>query len=157
MTRSSKHTPTESHECEHDVAVALRAHGLRPTRARCQLLLHLRSTDRHPSAEEITASLRDEGSDVGVATVYQNLNRLVEAGLLRRFKGADGRSRFDADVSAHSHAVCDSCGRMADIEIGEDVARTLDLTSSGDERAPGWLLTHAAVELRGVCPGCRSN
>ncbi|MDY0087352.1 MAG: Fur family transcriptional regulator [Coriobacteriia bacterium] len=143
--------------CDHDVAALLRAQSLRPTKARCQLLSYLRSTDQHPNAEEITASLRSKGSDIGVATVYQNLNLLVDAGLIMRFKGADGRSRFDADLSPHSHAVCDSCGRMVDVELNEHAKRVLHGVSANESHVAGWRLNRASVELRGLCPQCRRH
>jgi Fur family transcriptional regulator, peroxide stress response regulator len=138
-----------------DVITVLRARGLRPTKARCRLLEHLLSTRSHPSAEEITASLRAEGAEVGVATVYQNLNRLVEAGLVRRMSGSDGRTRFDADMSAHDHAVCESCGRIADLDFEPGVKRALDRATAGERDLDTWLLTRTSVEVRGLCPECR--
>ncbi|MDF1542811.1 MAG: Fur family transcriptional regulator [Anaerosomatales bacterium] len=140
-----------------DITVLLRAHGLRPTNARVQLLAHLFGTTAHPSAEQITASLREVGVGVGVATVYQNLNRLVDAGLVRRMSGSDGRSRFDADMSAHDHAVCDSCGRIADVDLEPGVRRALDRATAGDRHLDTWLLTRTAVEVHGLCPECRAH
>ncbi|MBE0417221.1 MAG: transcriptional repressor [Coriobacteriia bacterium] len=145
-------------ECERDdVTVLLRSRGLRPTKARCRLLAHLLSTKLHPSAEEITGSLRGEGMEVGVATVYQNLNRLVDAGLVRRLSGSDGRSRFDADISAHDHAVCESCGRITDLELEPGVKRALDRATAGEKDLGQWLLTRTSVEVRGLCPECRAH
>ena len=143
--------------CEHDVAAVLKAEGLRPTKARCQLLAYLRSTDRHPSVEEITSTLRSEGAEIGVATVYQNLNKLVDAGLVRRFSGPDGRSRFDGDLAAHSHAVCESCGRVVDLELDTGTRRVIDRVSTTDTPLSQWLVTGTSVEVRGLCPGCRRH
>lgn len=157
MEPSSRDFAATMGGCDRDTAALLRAQGLRPTKARCQLLAHLRSTRRHPSAEEISASLRSQGSDIGVATVYQNLNRLVDAGLIVRFKGTDGRSRFDADSSPHSHAVCEVCGRMADVEFDERIKRTLRGVSASESHMVGWQFNRASVELRGVCPQCRQH
>lgn len=151
LARGTSHA---GHETD-DVTALLRARGLRPTKARCCLLEHLLSTKQHPSAEEITASLRGEGIEVGVATVYQNLNRLVEAGLVRRLSGNDGRSRFDADMSSHDHAVCESCGRIADLDLEPGVKRALDRATAGERDLDAWLLTRTSVEVYGVCPRCR--
>lgn len=143
--------------CDQDVISALRAHGLRPTTARCLLLAHLRSTDLHPSAEEITSALREDGTEIGVATVYQNLNRLVDAGLVLRHSGTDGRSRFDADVAPHDHAVCDSCGRIVDIDVDPRAKRAIDRASIEEPQVSEWLVTRTSVELRGLCPACRRH
>ncbi len=140
---------------DQDVTAALRARGLRPTSARCLILSYLRSTDSHPSAEQITAALRETGAEIGVATVYQNLNRLVDTGLVLRLSGADGRTRFDADVAPHGHAVCDSCGRIVDIEVDPRTKRAIDRASI--EGPQEWFVTRASVELRGLCPACRRH
>jgi Fur family transcriptional regulator, peroxide stress response regulator len=142
--------------CEHDdVTVLLRSRGLRPTKARCRLLAHLRSTKLHPSAEEITGSLREDGMDVGVATVYQNLNRLVDAGLVRRLSSTDGRSRFDADMAVHDHAVCESCGRIVDVDLESGTRTALDRAAATEKELGTWLLTRTTVEVHGLCPECR--
>jgi len=135
----------------------LHSRGLRTTKARVQLLTHLLGTTAHPSAEQITAGLREAGVEVGVATVYQNLNRLVDAGLVRRMSGSDGRSRFDADMSPHDHAVCESCGRIADVDLEPGVRRALDRATAGDRHLETWLLTRTAVEVHGLCPECRAH
>jgi len=140
---------------ERDAAAALRSKGLRPTRARCLLLTYLWSTDRHPTAEEITSALRTDGAEIGVATVYQNLNRLVDAGLVLRLSGTDGRSRFDADVSPHDHAVCESCGRIVDIDIDSRAKRAIDRAGAQGPQVSEWLVTRTSVEMRGLCPVCR--
>ena len=140
-----------------DITALLRARGLRPTKARIQLLTHLLGTTAHPSAEQITASLRTEGVGVGVATVYQNLNRLVDIGLVRRLSGSDGRSRFDADMSAHDHAVCDSCGRIADLGLEPGVRRALERATADEKDLGTWLLTRTSVEVHGLCPECRAH
>lgn len=157
MTRSAAGRTGPAAGCGQDTTALLRAQSLRPTKARCELLAHLRSTDRHPSAEEITAALRGEGTQIGVATVYQNLNRLVDVGLVRRFSGTDGRSRYDADMAPHDHAVCDSCGRIADIDLDQRVKHAIDRASAAEPHVSEWLVTRASVELRGLCPDCRRH
>lgn len=157
MARESKGTASRSPIHHEDVAELLRSRGLRPTRARRQLLTYLASTDRHPSAEEITGELRAEGVEIGVATVYQNLSRLVDAGLALRLCGADGRARYDADTSAHDHAACDTCGRIIDLELDPGVRSALRRIPAISNESGEWLVTRTSVELRGVCPECRSK
>jgi Fur family transcriptional regulator, peroxide stress response regulator len=157
MTRSAAGGSGSAAGCERDTTALLRAQGLRPTRARCELLAHLRSTDRHPSAEEITSTLRDEGIGIGVATVYQNLSRLVDVGLVRRLSGTDGRSRYDADMAPHDHAVCDSCGRIVDIDLDPRAKHAVDRATAAEPHVSGWLVTRTTVELRGLCPDCRRH
>lgn len=157
MTRSRTVSSPTAHEYEQGIADELRARGLRPTRARCHVLAHLRSSECHPSAEEITLALRDEGHGVGVATVYQNLNRLVESGLVSRVTGVDGRLRFDAEPAPHDHAICQSCGRIADVAIESRVKRAVDRATVSEPHVSGWLVNSAFIQVSGVCPECRSS
>ena len=89
----------------------LREHGVRPTEARRLVLALLDEKNYHPSTEGIIKALRDKGFNVGVATLYQNLNKLVEEGLLVRIKGPDDLMRFDANLDPHHHLVCIKCGK----------------------------------------------
>ncbi|HET6498565.1 MAG TPA: Fur family transcriptional regulator [Coriobacteriia bacterium] len=157
MTRSRTVPSLNGHEYEQGIARELRARGLRPTRARCHVLAHLRSSECHPCAEEITLALRDEGHEVGAATVYQNLNRLVESGLVSRVTGVDGRLRFDAELAPHDHAVCQSCGRIADVAIESRVKRVVDRVTIDGPHVSGWLIKGAHVQVSGVCPECRRS
>lgn len=60
----------------------LRAHGLRPAKARRVILQHLSQRSYHPTAEQIRGSLRRNGQALSTATVYQNLTRPAAEGLL---------------------------------------------------------------------------
>jgi Fe2+ or Zn2+ uptake regulation protein len=77
----------------------LHEHGLRPTEARRLVLALLDEKNNHPSSEGIISALRNKGYPISIATLYQNLNNLVEAGLLIRIKGPDGLMRFDANLT----------------------------------------------------------
>jgi len=136
----------------------LNRHGLRPTRARLLLLSLLLENEGHPSAEEIIETLRLRGNPISIATLYQNLNHLVEAGLLKRVKGLDSLVRYDANLVPHSHLVCEGCGRMIDIRAHTPPAtgdKPLAYHSGGE--LPGWDVRTVRVEYRGTCPSCRKK
>lgn len=157
MTRTTTREAGFAECAQVDIDDLLRSHGLRPTKARRLLLAHLKSTTRHPSAEEITDQLRRDGVGIGVATVYQNLSRLVDAGLLIRLSGSNGCSRYDADVSSHDHAVCERCGRVADFDPGPRVRNALEEVSPCETGLGEWSLTRTSVEMLGICPECRAS
>jgi Fur family ferric uptake transcriptional regulator/Fur family peroxide stress response transcriptional regulator len=58
----------------------LREHSLRPTKARRLVLALLDKKNDHLGPEGILKALRDNGHPISIATLYQNLNNLVEAG-----------------------------------------------------------------------------
>ncbi len=136
----------------------LRARGMRPTEPRRLILSTLRSTTAHPSADEIHSTLTAEGHDVGLATVYQNLARLADEGLVLRFVDSRGVMHFDADVSPHHHLLCAACGTVEDVRVTDHHARHLERTTTelaGDH--PDWELADVRLELRGFCPDCRAD
>ena len=138
------------------VAELLDRHGLRATRARCLILDRLLSRHDHMSAEEIRVALGRRGVELSVATLYQNLNRLVRAGLIDRFAGTDGVTRYDADMQPHAHLVCRHCGRIADISTDKPPFAGLRVTVPESARHYcDWSVADARLELRGSCPRCR--
>ena len=99
-----------------DVQELLRDAGLRPTRQRMMLgRLLFNGQDRHVTAEALYAEAVTAGMRLSVATVYNTLNQLTEAGLLRRI-GPDGsRCFFDTDTDVHPHFYIESEDRLIDV------------------------------------------
>jgi Fur family transcriptional regulator, peroxide stress response regulator len=134
-------------ESDHAVIGLLRSRGLRPTRARRLILARLRRSNDHLSADEVRRELRRRGHVVSIATLYQNLKALTEAGLLASFADSAGLVRFDANTEPHDHLVCTRCGRIEDVAPARAPRPARHLHS--------WVVTEARLELRGRCPRCR--
>lgn len=99
--------------------------GLRPTTARVAIVESLLKTRDHPSADELTTRLGKDGHRIGRATVYQNLERLLEAGAILCLTTEDGLRRFDATLEPHQHMVCAKTGRIFDVFVDEKLLRKL--------------------------------
>lgn len=70
--------------------------GLKATLPRLKVLDILRSSpSRHLSAEDVYRRLLEQGSDVGLATVYRVLSQLETAGLLSRNVFDTGKAVFE--------------------------------------------------------------
>ena len=128
----------------------LRDRGLRYSRPREAILAYMAEAPRHASAESLYQALRERGEDVSLSTVYLNLGVLVEAGLLREFKGAHGESLYDASVEPHYHLICRETGEVVDVPmpIVEGVALAAFLKAYA-ERLTGWEVDEAHLSLRG--------
>ena len=134
----------------------LREHGLRPTEARRLVLALLDEKNNHPSSEGIINALRDKGYPISVATLYQNLNNLVEAGLLIRIKGPDGLMRFDANLTHHHHLICEKCRKMVDVTIHrEKLLSEYPLDFQTNNPLSNWRINHIKIEFNGICPDCQ--
>ena len=95
-------------------AQTLRDAGLKATPQRLAILRALDGDETHPTAQELYERLRGEFPTLSVATVYNTLSALTRAA---RCVPLDlgGPVRFDPNVSAHDHAVCERCGRIRDV------------------------------------------
>ncbi|NLB91112.1 MAG: transcriptional repressor [Clostridiales bacterium] len=70
----------------------------------------------HPTAEEVYDYIVKIHPTVSKATVYRNLNVLVENGEVRRFSTDEVSARYDGNVSdQHYHGKCNLCGKIIDI------------------------------------------
>ena len=98
----------------------LRAHGLRPTRQRIDLLHVLQARgDRHVSAEVVYDEALQAGVSVSLATVYNTLKQFTEAGLLAELAVSGAKSFFDTRVDRHHHFFVEGEGRMIDLDLDD--------------------------------------
>ncbi len=95
---------------------------MRYSKQRNLVLNILRENPVHPTAEWIFEKAREEMPGIGVATVYRNLNALVEAGEIERIPGIDGVDRFDGNHMPHYHMKCNQCGKLFDLEPESEAA-----------------------------------
>lgn len=93
-------------------------HQLRCTRQRMLVYDVLRETACHPTAEELHRQVEDETGRVSLATVYNSLDALEDAGLIRRIATRTGSARFDADTSPHPHVDLTDTDEVLDVPGG---------------------------------------
>ena len=72
----------------------------------------------HPTAEDIYMQLREQGSQISLATVYNNLKTLVEEGVLRKITLDGSPDRFDR-AGQHQHLICVHCGKLVDVDLDD--------------------------------------
>jgi Fe2+ or Zn2+ uptake regulation protein len=130
-------------------AEELRGVGLRVTAARVALLETVREGD-HLGVEAITSGVRVRVGHISIQAVYDALHALTAAGLLRRIEPADSPARFERRVGDnHHHAVCRSCGAVADVDCA--IGQAPCLTPSDHH---GFAIDEAEVIYWGLCPDC---
>ena len=125
---------------------------LRVTRQKEAIVRAAATSGDHPTADMIYATVRRELPRVSLGTVYRNLQRLVDEGLvsLAPVQDETGRSaRFDPEVRAHDHFVCQRCKRIYD--MARDGGGAVDL--AGFEKQ-GFRVTAHTLSVYGVCPKC---
>ena len=101
----------------YDCSDLLRQAGLRPTRQRLLLGEFLFSKGgRHVTADMIYTEAAAANMPMSRATVYNTLNQLTEAGLLRQI-GVEGSKSFffDTNPTRHHHFFVDREDRLLDV------------------------------------------
>ncbi len=90
--------------------------GVKLTSQRLVITDYLMQTHDHPTADEILAAVAEKlPMALSRATVYNTLNALVEAGVIREVLTEPGRTRYDANTSEHHHFVDVNSGKIIDI------------------------------------------
>ncbi len=133
----------------------LKAVGLRHTLPRERILAYLDRKNTHPTPEELYHGLKKKGYDIGLSTVYLNLQVLRDSGLLWEFKDQKGNTRYDGYNEAHHHLFCLQCGNIEDILVKDLPEYDSEPIKKAVEAKNGWFVEDARLELRGVCPGCQ--
>lgn len=101
---------------------------LRFSKQREAVLNVLKGTTSHPTAAQIFENVKKEIPNISLGTVYRNLARLSEDGVILKIDSGDGVERFDADTKDHYHMMCTCCGSVNDVFI--DYADNLDEKAS---------------------------
>jgi Fur family peroxide stress response transcriptional regulator len=138
----------------------VRERGLKLTPQRIAILRELAGDPTHPTAQELFERLRPSLPTMSFATVYNTLDALASAGLCAALSLAPGAARFDPNMEAHHHAVCDRCGLIRDISVTAAEGET-PLDEPEPARAvpsvPGFTVRSVEKIFRGVCADCAAK
>jgi Fur family transcriptional regulator, stress-responsive regulator len=130
----------------------LRGADLRVTRPR---LAVLGAVYAHPHADtdSIIRAVRQDLPEVSHQTVYDSLNALTAAGLVRRIQPSGSVARYESRVGDnHHHVVCRVCGVIADVDCAVGEAPCLDASDDN-----GFSIDEAEVIYWGLCPDCSTS
>jgi Fur family ferric uptake transcriptional regulator len=131
----------------------LREASLRVTRPR---LAVLDSVHAHPHADTdaILRSVREDLPDVSHQAVYDSLNALTAAGLVRRIQPMGSVARYESRINDnHHHVVCRTCGVIADVDCAVGDAPCL-VAANDSGQLDGFHIDEAEVIYWGLCPDC---
>lgn len=93
--------------------------GLRKTPERFAILDRAMAMDRHFVADELYSCMDAEGYHVSRTTVYNTLELLESAGLLRRHNFGGKSSCYEMITglgSNHHHLICTVCGKIKEVK-----------------------------------------
>ena len=115
------------------------------SRQREAVLSAVRESCNHPDADSICARVRADIPNISLGTVYRNLGKLADEGIIRRISVPSAPDRFDKTISPHGHVVCPCCGAVSDLPFY--ITQSFELSLEGYE---SYELT-----VRAVCEKCK--
>jgi len=95
----------------------LKEKGIKPTYPRIKILEYLEDNWTHPSADMIYKIMVKEIPTASKTTVYNTLEIFQKKGLVSNITITGRETRFDRNISPHSHFFCERCGKIIDLDI----------------------------------------
>ena len=127
-------------------------HIERQTKQKDAIRAALADCEEFISAQDLHRRLEDEGSKIGLATVYRQLNALADAGAADTIR-LDGQQLFRlcGDDGHHHHLVCRRGGKT--VEIDPPSEAWLRKVADGH----GFTVESHTLEVFGLCPDCQKE
>ena len=117
------------------------------TKQRELILQILNQADRHLTADEVFFLAKLKMPSIAMATIYNNLHAMTDAGIISRVPVDGGADCFEKTADKHDHLLCDSCGKLSNIRlprISDELSVTLGIKIEGYD-----------LTVHYVCPECR--
>lgn len=123
--------------------------GIKATTARQKVLdICLRAS----SPLSVADVAKRVGSTAHLATIYRTLEKLASANILVRIDFQEGKFRYEYVQDHHHHAVCENCGKVAEVQD-----KKLESLMNNLKVASGFSITRHALELFGLCGVCQKK
>lgn len=124
----------------------------RSTKQREAVREALSASDEFVSAQALHQALRQDGSTVGLATVYRALAALAADGEADALQ-AGGEVLYRACTPTHHHhLICRSCGRTVELE-----AAAVEQWAGRVAAAHGFVEPEHVVDIFGLCAECAAR
>ena len=133
---------------------ALLDRGISITRRRDKMLEALASNERHPSVNELHAEVRRWYPSTSLATIYNTIELLKEAGQILELEFSGSANRYDGRrPESHPHLICLTCQSIEDMHEDSPVDDNLQRVSEDT----GYQLVRQRTDYYGICPSCQEQ
>lgn len=117
----------------------------------------LEHQEEHLTVEEIYQFVKESNPEIGLATVYRNIQLLSEMRIVEKLNLDDGFTRYElaieGEVHRHHHLICEDCGKV--IEVKEDLMGSIEKSF---KETYGFVVNDHQAKFFGICSDCvKSN
>lgn len=120
---------------------------MRNTEQKSVILEVLQTHRDHPTADQVYNEVRNILPKISLGTVYRNLEKLSNAGVILKLELGGGQKRFDPNPMEHSHFRCVSCSSVEDLPDNFQI----DLPEFPDSNR---IILGTTLEYYGYCENC---
>ncbi|MCH9812377.1 MAG: transcriptional repressor [Epsilonproteobacteria bacterium] len=103
----------------------------------------------HISVREIFDKIKANFPSLSLATVYKNINAMLENNFIKELKIVGQDAKYELIKEAHSHMICQKCGKVEDI-----ILDTQKLAMAAADKS-AYQIEESTVQIFGVCPACQ--
>ncbi len=126
----------------------LREYGIKVTPQRLSIVDELYGRV-HMSIDDLYSAIKKKFPSISLATVYKNINAMMERNFIQEVKIPNQKSRFELAKEPHSHVVCQNCGKVEDLhlDLNAITKEAIDKTN--------YKISEDALIFSGLCPKCQ--
>lgn len=122
----------------------------RKTKQKEIIIKALKKDRSHPTITEIYEKISREYPYIGKATVYRNVNSLVELGQIEKVTDLTGQFHYDGNEQEHIHLICTNCQNIFDIYDVDKKEIISKITSNNS-----LVVENISITCKGLCPKCQ--
>ena len=141
---------TENTERLQKLITLSKERGLKLTPQRMVIFTILSEANQHITVDEVYQRAKEEYPMLSLATVYRNMEQMVESDLLKHLDLGGTSMRYDTNLEKHHHFVCTKCGKVSDVYL-DDVQYKIDSDRSLLGKAQ---INSLDLHLQGTCGEC---
>jgi len=123
-------------------------HGMRQTTERYAILNRILNINGHFTIEELQQLIDGDGFRVSRSTVYNTVELLIEAKLLRRHVFDGMQAQYERITLPHTHLICTHCGKV------KEVRDTNFAAFMNARRFNAFNVDHYSLYVYGTCSTC---
>lgn len=120
------------------------------SRQRELILNYILNSYEHLTADSIYIDLKKDNPELSLGTVYRNLTKLTEIGVIKKVSLPNQVDKFDKNLEPHAHLICDICGSITDINI-YGVSKFLNNISKDEDIS----ISKYEITFNGICKKCK--
>lgn len=131
----------------------LKSHSLRKTPERFAILDKIYSIDGHFNIEQLYEYMIEDKYPVSRATLYNNIDLLLDAKLLIRHHINNNMAQYEKSYNngAHNHFICSICGKVREFS-DQGITRAIQAKKMSNFRQ-----SHYSLYIYGICSKCEQK